>query len=517
MAKSRWVLAAVILGFLVSEAALAAAGAGTPDDWFVPSSQKQNQAPPKQISSSETINIPPGPPAIPQNQTERKRDPSPEYLVGKVQWGQSASIGTATIQDWDLAGNDVIELVQRAKELGYMYHWAHTNLNEFDYDSKRLPALLISGVRILKFTPAQTENLRKYVLNGGMIICDSVYGSPHFYESSLAVFNEMFPESRFRVIPPDHPLYHMLLPIEKVKYACGPEHDKPFLEGIYVGSRIGVLLAKQGLGCGWEGKTDVFAKLIERGLKPEAYSVESARKIAQNLVAYLVGYAQVGQIEGAPEEFGLPDQKTPTAEFVLAQVKHEGAWNAHPGAARSLLAKLQQRSSIPVNLRRLSVDPVKDDLSPYPFLYFTGLDDFVLTPEAAAKLKAYVENGGTLLINNGLGLASFHQAVLREIPKLAPGKQLRQLAPDHPLFSSLHKITRVTYTPVLEKDKGAELKGQPYLFAVTFGDEQRARIVYSPYDLEAGWHEVYYPLVRGYDPTSAQQIGMNIIMYAMTH
>jgi hypothetical protein len=43
------------------------------------------------------------------------------------------------------------------------------------------------------------------------------------------------------------------------------------------------------------------------------------------------------------------------------------------------------------------------------------------------------------------------------------------------------------------------------------------RVIYSPYDLEAGWLEVPYPLARGYESVSSQRLGMNIIVYLMTH
>jgi len=521
-----------LAGILSAGGLSAQEGRGKPDDWFVTKTPPKSQAPPQQISSSELIPILPGPPAVPESASERKRPPSPDYLMGKVVWGQSSSIGNVTLHDWNLAANDLEHIMQQARSRGFAYFPAQTKLNEFDFDPKRLPALMISGVRPLKVSPAQAKKLREYVLNGGMIVCDSVYGSPFFYESALELFNQMFPESRFRVLPADHPLYHMVVDVDKAQYACGTPPkadgrkgegekgsggDSPYLEGIYVGSRVGVLLSRYGLGCGWEGKMDIFPLLQERGLKPSAYSVQTARQIGDNLAAYIIGYAQAGEIEGQPELFGLPDQKDPTAEFVFAQIKHDGAWNAHPGAARTLLSNLKRFSTIPVNLKRVGVDPAKDDLAPYPFLYLTGLDDFVLAPQAVPRLRNYVENGGTLLINNSLGLAAFHQAVPREMARLFADKPLKQLPAAHPLFSSLFDIKRVDYAPTLRKHMGKELGDQPLLFGLMVGEQKRLGVIYSPYDLEAGWNEVYYPLLRGYEPLSAQQLGMNIIVYAMTH
>jgi hypothetical protein len=46
--------------------------------------------------------------------------------------------------------------------------------------------------------------------------------------------------------------------------------------------------------------------------------------------------------------------------------------------------------------------------------------------------------------------------------------------------------------------------------------EQDLRVVYSPYDLEAGWMDAYYPILRGYENESAQRLGMSILAYLMT-
>ena len=158
------------------------------------------------------------------------------------------------------------------------------------------------------------------------------------------------------------------------------------MEGLYIGSRIGVLVSKYGLGCGLAGEMEVFDQLEKKGLKPKAYSKESARQIGENLAPYIVGYGRVGEAEGKAELFGALDQNAPTSEFVFAQVKHDGAWNAHPGAARQLLTRLEKDSAIPVNLKRVSVDLERDDTSAYPFLFFTGLDDFTLTSKQIEAL-----------------------------------------------------------------------------------------------------------------------------------
>ena len=484
------------------------------NDWFKYLGTKEaKKAPRKSINAAEAL--PPLPlPATPLRRTERKKPPQPDYLVGKVIWGESASFVDTTgealeIADWNLCPTDTQKFVENSRAVDLTYHWQNTNLNDFHFDPKKLPALLFSGVRTLRLSDSHIQALRDYVLNGGMIICDSIAGSPYFYESAKKIFLRAFGDSRFRTIPADHPVYHMIVDIDKVSYR-GNKRSDPFLEGIYVGSRIGVLVSKFGLGCGWNRNTERLKELP----KAAYYDTNSANEIGVDLAAYIVGYAEVGLVEGRPEVFGLADQKRPTDEFVFAQIKHDGLWNVHPGAATALLMKLRRYTSVRVNLKRVGVDAGRDDLSPYPFMYLTGLDNFSFSEQEVSALQKYLNYGGVLLVNNGLGLGTFDTAVRRELDKLLPDAPLQQIAPSNDIFSSLFDASTVRYSPSLAKSK-PQLNNQPYLLGATIDGD--LRVIYSPYDLEAGWLEVHYPLARGYESVSSQRLGMNIIIYLMTH
>jgi len=488
---------------------------GEENDWFTYLGNKTKpKAPRRHMSAAEAL-APLPLPATPLRRTERKKPPQPDYLVGKVIWGESASFVDTSgdkmeIADWNLCPTDMERFVDNGRSMDLKYHWKNVNLNDFHFDPKKLPTLVFSGVRTLRLSQTHIQALREYVLNGGMIICDSIAGSPYFYDSAKKVLLSAFPECRCRVIPSDHPLYHMLVDVNKVNYPKKPGTTKPFLECIYIGSRVGVLISKYGLGCGWNHDTARLGKLP----KAVYYDVKSANQIGLNLAAYVVGYAEVGLLEGQQEVFGAADEKRPTDEFVFAQLKHDGAWNVHPGGATALLMKLRRYTAVRVNLKRVAVDPQQDDLSSYPFLYLTGLDDFSFSAEAVKALRRYLHYGGVLLINNGMGLSTFDGAVRRELAKILPDVKLEPIAANHHLYNSLLPIKDVKYSPVVIKNK-PELKNQPYLLGAAIDGD--LRILYSPYDIEAGWLDTYYPLIRGYEPIYAQKLGLNIITYVMTH
>src|SRR4030042_1747086 len=132
---------------LLAAADCLAAAAGGENDWFVYLGNKAPpKAPQKQISAAEAL--PPLPlPATPLRRTERKKPPPPDYLVGKMIWGESASFTDTNgdemqIADWNLCPSDMQRLLERARETGLAYHGSNVNLSDFDFDPGKLPALV---------------------------------------------------------------------------------------------------------------------------------------------------------------------------------------------------------------------------------------------------------------------------------------------------------------------------------------------------------------------------------------
>jgi len=499
-------LAALLLVYF-SQAAF---GAGE-SDWFVPLG-KPPDAPPKRISGGE--GFPPLPlPATPLRRSERHRQPSPPSLFGKVIWGEQGSFtypggNTTKITDWNLCPADLHRLFDKVQgKLGLQYGYDEVSLSSFSGDPDKMALLFFSGTRTLKLDPQDLAKLRAYVLKGGMLCFDSVAGSPYFYESARALMQQAFPELAWRQIPADHPLFHMVNDVNTVHYSANVASDKPQMEGLYVGSRIGVLLSKYGLGCGWD---DHPVPLLQQAAY---YDPPSAENIGMNLVAYVIGYNRVGMEESKPELFAAVDEKTPTDEFVFAQLEHEGAYNVHPNSATQLLSKLRTATSLRVNLKREVVDPSKDDLSNLSFLYLTGLDDFHLSDNAVTALRGFLQRNGTLLINNGLGLSTFDTAVRRELARVLPDAKLEPIPLSHSIFSDVVPVQAADYTPAVAM-RYPQLK-TPKLEGITLNGD--IRVIYSPIDLEAGWETTEYPLALAYRADTATPLGMNILMYAATH
>ena len=130
-----------------------------------------------------------------------------------------------------------------------------------------------------------------------------------------------------------------------------------------------------------------------------------------------------------------------------------------------------------------------------------------------AALRRFLDRGGTLFINSGLGLKSFDSAVRRELKKLLPEHSLLPIPSDHALFHRAREVGDIEYSARV----AAERPGlrRPLLEGISLSGD--LKIVYSPMDLEAGWEGVEHPSARTCDPASALALGMNIVVSPMTH
>jgi len=143
------------------------------------------------------------------------------------------------------------------------------------------PYLYMTGHGNVRFSPAEREALRAYLLGGGFLHADDNYGLDESFRREIA---EIFPDSELREIPPDHPVFHSVY-----EFAEGlpkiHEHDgqPPQALGIFRGGRLLVFYSYESdLGDGWE----------DEGVHEDPAEVrEQALRMGVNLFVYVLGQA----------------------------------------------------------------------------------------------------------------------------------------------------------------------------------------------------------------------------------
>jgi hypothetical protein len=122
--------------------------------------------------------------------------------------------------------------------------------------------------------------------------------------------------------------------------------------------------------------------------------------------------------------------------FKIARLKYNGGgdWYNDPSAEVNLLKFAAQHTNIKTNPKYEFVDLSTGNIFAYPFLFITGHGNIVFSDIEAKKLRAYLEAGGFLYVDDDYGL---DKAFRREMKKVFPEKDLIELPFSYGLYSCM--------------------------------------------------------------------------------
>jgi hypothetical protein len=193
----------------------------------------------------------------------------------------------------------------------------------------------------------------------------------------------------------------------------------------------------------------------------------------------------------------------------LARVKYGGGgdWYNDPSAEVNLLNYVRTHTNISVDASYEFVDLGTDNLFLYPLIFMTGHGTVNFSAQEVKRLRAYLENGGFLYIDDDYGMDA---SIRKELKKVFPEQDLVELPFSHPLYSA-HFSFPNGLPKIHEHDNKA-----PQGLGLFIGT--RLCVFYTvetnPSD---GWAD---PEVHNDAPEKREaslKIGTNIIVYALTH
>jgi len=458
--------------------------------------------PPKPAQRSGAEGFPPLPlPATPQRRTEKKKPPTPPVIVIKLK--------TGSLADWATDQNDINNLlIWMQTKLKINFTYEEKPLSQLELDAARLPMLYRTGHNAFTFSGAQREAIRNYVLNGGFILFDTCCGRKAFADSVRSELKQIFPERPLQRLAPDHPIYRCYYDIPLVRYtpAAGISGTAPPpLEGIDIGCRTGVVFSPLDLSCGWDMHTHKTCAGVQ---------AEYALKLGANLIAYATATKLMGA-SLAESRIYVDRERAKADKFRIGQVIHEGQWNPDPAGLSTLLDTVSATTSLRVSFATQPLKLNSRQLTSYPFIYMTGHRDFRLSDAEVRALREYLRAGGFLFADACCGRRAFDVAFRREMKRVLPNLKLARLNTSHPIFSGHYKIASANFSQAAVVQKKIRSPGPPVLEGVTLNGE--LAVVYSPYDLGCGWELKPHPYGVGYESRDAIRLGVNVVMYAVTH
>ena len=195
--------------------------------------------------------------------------------------------------------------------------------------------------------------------------------------------------------------------------------------------------------------------------------------------------------------------------------------HGYPLAEQNLMRILRDLCFLDVHTDDINVVTLDDpDLFKYPIAYIIEVGWWTLTDPEAAGLRAYLQKGGFLIVDDfkmegwgGLGSGGW-QPFETNVKRMFPGARFIEMQPADPIFHSFFEITSLETVPQ------AYNSGRPIFRGLYEDNDPRKRlmmIVNYNTDISQFWEWSG----RGFRPVDetneAYKLGVNYLMYGMTH
>jgi hypothetical protein len=158
----------------------------------------------------------------------------------------------------------------------------------------------------------------------------------------------------------------------------------------------------------------------------------------------------------------------------------------------------------------------------YPYLYIVSPHRMRLAPDEVEKLRQYLLRGGFLHMDDFWGLEQ-RASVEEEIARVLPGYPIVKLNVDHEVFHTVFDIDTVMQIPNVSNacngrptwEQSSEI--DPMIFGI-FDDAGRLMVLITyNSDLGDAWEWMDLPCYPEMYSGQAYRMGINFIVYAMTH
>ncbi|MBK6536670.1 MAG: DUF4159 domain-containing protein [Ignavibacteria bacterium] len=197
-----------------------------------------------------------------------------------------------------------------------------------------------------------------------------------------------------------------------------------------------------------------------------------------------------------------------SSPFKIARLKYSGGgdWYNDPSAEINMMDYLKKNTTIDVDEPAFySVDISSDDIFNYPFLLITGHGNIEFSQNDVVRLRKYCESGGFLYADDDYGM---NESFRREIKKVFPGEDLKELPFDHKIYKSQY-----TFPNGLPKIHEHDAK-PPQGFGIYINNRLCVYYTYET-NISDGWADTKEHQDPPEKKEEAFKMGTNIIVYAL--
>jgi hypothetical protein len=223
---------------------------------------------------------------------------------------------------------------------------------------------------------------------------------------------------------------------------------------------------------------------------------------------------------------GSPAREREHAEFHFTRAVYSGYWGRswatdYPKADRQFLMGVKRLlNQLDVSEAEHPVSLDDPDLNRFPFVYAVEVGHMSMSDSEVEGLRRYLRAGGFLVVDDFWGTeewANFES----EIRRVLPGCKIVDLPRDHPFWSAFYDIKEVYQVPNIRNamyGQTSERDGYVPFYRGIFDEQGRLLVMINANtDLGDAWEWAERPEYPLKYSTFAYQMGVNFIVYAMSH
>ena len=199
-----------------------------------------------------------------------------------------------------------------------------------------------------------------------------------------------------------------------------------------------------------------------------------------------------------------------------------GSWSTdHPAADLNFLRGVIRLTNIRADPEPLVLRLDDERLFTHTFLY--GLEmgrngGIVLNEKEIENLRDFLLRGGFLFIDDFWGTYQW-EIFHRTFSKVFPDRKLQELKSDHPIFHSFYDIDGPQMIPAVGNVFNAPEQDVAMAsnHAILDNDGRVMVLINWNSDIGDGWEHTYHPDYPTEYANMAYQLGINYLIYALTH
>ncbi len=260
------------------------------------------------------------------------------------------------------------------------------------------------------------------------------------------------------------------------------------------------------------------------------------------LQAFQKPFRQYSGVEHRLGELALPSDWNVPGEFIFARLMYpnggpmdgyyprfQGDWREglslwtqdYPPADRHFLEAVRRLTRIQTRSVEQPVNLDEHEEFDLPFLYAVQVGEWALTEKQGAEMREYLLRGGFFMADDFHGNAEYAEFV-RRMKFVFPNRPIVELPNDDPILHSVYDLTDRVQIPgeahLREGCKNCEDGGRGAHWQAIYDDKGRVMVVISyNSDLGDAWEWADVPRYPEKAASIAMRIGVNDIVYAMTH